>query len=135
MMKTMNNLLIAVLILTVLHLFCWFVFLIYTIVFRNDKEELSYGMPKIHKVRDIFEAMYWRCKYTTVGQMIATPVLFNWIAMIGLSVILILYLPCKLLGLIYKKIIAKLIVTKFYTYIANYISKAYNKFMDITIFK
>lgn len=131
----MNNFLIAVSILAGLNLFCWFIFLIYTILCRNDKENLSCDMPEIHTIRDIFSAMSWRCKFTTVGQMIATPVLFNWIAMIGLSVILILYLPCKLLGLIYKKIIAKLIVTKFYTYIANYISKAYNKFMDITIFK
>jgi hypothetical protein len=132
----MNNpLLIAVSILIGLNLFCWFVFLIYTIVFRNDKEELNYDMPEIHTIRDIFKAMSWRCKYTAVGQLIATPVIFNWIAVVGLSVILILYLPCKLLGLIYKKIIAKSIVTKFYTYIANYISKVYNKFMDITIFK
>lgn len=131
----MNNFLIAVSILAGLNLFCWFIFLIYTIVFRNDKEELKIGMPEIHTIRDIFSAMSWRCKFTTAGEMIATPILINWIAAIGILFILILYLPCKLLGFIYKKFIAKLIVTKFYTYIANYISKAYNKFMNITIFK
>lgn len=130
-----NSLLIAASIIIGLNLFCWFVFLIYTIVFRNDKEELNYDMPEIHKIRDIFKAMYWRCRFTTAGQLISTPIIFNWVAAIGLSVILILYLPCKLLELIYKKFIAKSKITNFYTYIANYISKAYNKFMDITIFK
>lgn len=131
----MNNFLIAVSILAGLNLFCWFIFLIYTIVFRNDKENLDCCMPEIHTIRDIFNAMYWRCKFTTAGEMIATPIVFNWIAAIGILFILILYLPCKLLGFIYKKIISKLIDTNFYTHIANYISKAYNKFMDITIFK
>ena len=131
----MNNFLIAVSILTGLNLFCWIIFLIYTIVFRNDKEELSYDIPEIHTIRDIFKAMYWRCIYTTTGQMIATPIIFNWIAAIGILAIFILYLPCKLLEFICKKFIVKLIVTKFYTYIANYISKTYNKFMDIIIFK
>ena len=131
----MNNFLIAVLILAGLNLFSWIIFLIYTIVFRNDKENLSCDMPKIHTIRDIFKAMHWRCKYTTAGQLIATPIIFNWVAAIGISVILILYLPCKLLELIYKKFIAKSKATNFYVYIANYISKAYNKFMDITIFK
>lgn len=131
----MNEFLIAASIIIGLNLFCWFIFLIWTILSRNDKEELNCGMPEIHTIRDIFKAMYWRCKFTTAGQLIATPIIFNWIAAIGLSVILILYLPCKLLELIYKKIIAKLKVTNFYTCIAKYISKVYNKFMDITIFK
>jgi hypothetical protein len=131
----MNNFLIAASILVGLNLFCWFIFLIYTIVFRNDKENLNCDMPEIHTIRDIFSAMRWRCIFTTAGQLIATPIIFNWVAAIGLSVILILYLPCKLLKFIYKKFIAKSKITNFYTYIANYISKAYNKFMDITIFK
>jgi hypothetical protein len=131
----MNNFLIAVSILAGLNLFCWFIFLIYTILCRNDKENLSCDMPEIHTIRDIFSAMSWRCKFTTAGQMIATPIVFNWIAAIGILFIFILYLPCKLLEFIYKKIISKLIGTNFYTRIANYISKAYNKFMDITIFK
>lgn len=131
----MNEFLIAISLLLGLNIFSWFIFLIYTILFRNDKEELNYDMPEIHTIRDIFKAMSWRCKFTTAGQLIATPIIFNWIAAIGLSVILILYLPCKLLELIYKKFIAKSKVTNFYTYIANYISEIYNKFMDITIFK
>lgn len=131
----MNEFLIAISLLLGLNIFSWFVFLIYTIVCRNDQTELSYDMPEIHTIRDIFKAMSWRCKFTTAGQLIATPIIFNWIAAIGLSVILILYLPCKLLEFIYKKIIAKLKVINFYTYIANYISEFYNKFMDITIFK
>lgn len=131
----MNNFLIAASIIIGLNLFCWFIFLIYTILCRNDKEELSCGMPEIHTIRDIFKAMYWRCKFTTTGELIATPIIFNWIAAIGISAILILYLPCKVLELIYKKIIAKSKVTNLYTYITNHISKVYNKFMDITIFK
>lgn len=131
----MNEFLIAISLLLGLNIFSWFVFLIYTIVCRNDQTELSYDMSEIHTIRDIFKAMSWRCKFTTAGQLIATPIIFNWIAAIGLSVILILYLPCKLLEFIYKKIIAKLKVINFYTYIANYISEFYNKFMDITIFK
>lgn len=131
----MNNFLIAVSILAGLNLFCWFIFLIYTILCRNDKKELSYDMPEIHTIRDIFKAMYWRCIYTTTGQMIATPIIFNWIAAIGILAIFILYLPCKLLGFILGFICKKIIVTKVYTYIANYINKAYNKLMDITIFK
>ena len=131
----MNNFLIAVSILAGLNLFCWFIFLIYTILCRNDKEELSYDMPEIHTIRDIFKAMNWRCIYTTTGQMIATPIIFNWIAAIGILAIFILYLPCKLLGFILGFICKKIIVTKVYTYIANYINKAYNKLMDITIFK
>lgn len=131
----MNNFLIAVSIIIGLTLFSWFIFLIYTIVFRNDNTELSYNMPEIHTIRDIFKAMSWRCKNTECGHMIATPIIFNWIAAIGISIILILYLPCKLLEFIYKKIIAKSKAINFYTYIANYISKVYNKLMDITIFK
>lgn len=131
----MNNFLIAASITIGLNLFSWIIFLIYTIIFRNDKENLSCYMPKIHTIRDIFKAVSWRCKFTTAGEMIATPIIFNWIAAIGLSILLILYLPCKLLELIYKKIIAKSKATNFYTYIANHISKAYNKFMNITIFK
>ena len=131
----MNEFLIAISLLLGLNIFSWFIFLIYTIVYRNDQTELSYDMPEIHTIRDIFKAMSWRCKFTTAGQLIATPIIFNWIAAIGLSVTLILYLPCKLLELIYKKIISKLIDTNFYTHIANYISEIYNKFMDITIFK
>lgn len=106
------------------------IFIIWTIINRGDVDDWSNGCPPIHTIADLFDAMRWRVRNTREGDMFATP-LFNVIAAIMLTITFIL--SAIILSL--KWILEKLHLLDYIIRFGKFISKQWNNFKDITIFK
>lgn len=114
----------------ILFIYPTIVFVIWTIINRGDVDDWSNGCPPIHTIGDLFDAMRWRVHNTREGDMFATP-LFNVIAAIMLTITFIL--AAIILSL--KWILEKLHLLNYVIRFGKFISKQWNNFKDITIFK
>jgi hypothetical protein len=127
----MNEFLIAILIICGLTLFSWFTFLIFTIIDKNNIEHIHNGCPVIHTIGDLFAAMKWRVKYTTIGDAFNMPIIINWGTSIFVWAFMFFYLIGKIINLIRKRCNTVVIEIP----VKNYFSKLINKISNITIFK
>lgn len=106
------------------------VFVIWTIINRDDVDDWSNGCPPIHTIGDLIDAMHWRTNNTTIGDAFRTP-LFNVVAALVLTIGFILLVIILSL----KWILEKLHLLNYIIRFGKFISKQWNNFKDITIFK
>lgn len=127
----MNELLIAIVIICGLTIFSWFTFLIFTIVEKDNIEDIRNDCPTIHTIGDLFSAMRWRVNNTAMGDAFATPCIINWCTAIFVWILLFFYIIGWFINLIRKWCNTKIVEIP----IKNYVSKLFKSIYNITIFK
>lgn len=114
----------------ILFIYPTIVFVIWTIINRGDVDDWSNGCPPIHTIGDLIAAMRWRTENTEFGDAFRTP-LFNVIAALIITIGFIL--SAIILSL--KWILEKLHLLNYVIRFGKFISKQWNNFKNITIFK
>lgn len=130
-MTMINQLVLALIILFIaLFLYPAIVFIIWTITNRGDVDDWSNGCPPIHTIGDLFDAMVWRTRNTSIGDAFNTP-LFNLLAAIFLTIGFIV----MGVALLIKWILKCFHLTEHVKKVGKFFNKLWNKFKSITIFK